>query len=104
MIGRSAAANCPRCAPQSVPSDRSRAAAQEPKPAGAATMRIPLALHIGITGAVRMGGRAVEGAGHENRQAREGLVGSNPTPSANRNDQASQKKSGENVTFACLAL
>ena len=32
----------------------------------------------------RMGGRAVEGTGLENRQAREGLVGSNPTPSANR--------------------
>ncbi len=30
----------------------------------------------------RMGGRAVEGTGLENRQAREGLVGSNPTPSA----------------------
>lgn len=29
-----------------------------------------------------MGGRAVEGTGLENRQAREGLVGSNPTPSA----------------------
>ena len=31
-----------------------------------------------------MGGRAVEGTGLENRQAREGLVGSNPTPSAIR--------------------
>jgi hypothetical protein len=30
----------------------------------------------------RMGGRAVEGTGLENRQARKGLVGSNPTPSA----------------------
>jgi hypothetical protein len=30
-----------------------------------------------------MGGRAVEGTGLENRQARKGLVGSNPTPSAN---------------------
>jgi hypothetical protein len=29
-----------------------------------------------------MGGRAVEGTGLENRQARKGLVGSNPTPSA----------------------
>ena len=29
-----------------------------------------------------MGGRAVEGTGLENRQARERLVGSNPTPSA----------------------
>ena len=30
----------------------------------------------------RMGGRAVEGTGLENRQTRKGLVGSNPTPSA----------------------
>ncbi len=30
-----------------------------------------------------MGGRAVEGTGLENRQTRKGLVGSNPTPSAN---------------------
>ena len=30
----------------------------------------------------RRGGRAVEGTGLENRQARKGLVGSNPTPSA----------------------
>ena len=30
----------------------------------------------------RMGGRAVEGTGLENRQACERLVGSNPTPSA----------------------
>ena len=30
----------------------------------------------------RMGGRAVEGTGLENRQACKGLVGSNPTPSA----------------------
>ena len=29
-----------------------------------------------------MGGRVVEGSGLENRQARKGLVGSNPTPSA----------------------
>ena len=29
-----------------------------------------------------MGGRVVEGTGLENRQARKGLVGSNPTPSA----------------------
>jgi hypothetical protein len=29
-----------------------------------------------------MGGRAVEGTGLENRQARKRLVGSNPTPSA----------------------
>jgi hypothetical protein len=29
-----------------------------------------------------MGGRVVEGTGLENRQARERLVGSNPTPSA----------------------
>jgi hypothetical protein len=28
------------------------------------------------------GGRVVEGTGLENRQARKGLVGSNPTPSA----------------------
>ena len=33
-----------------------------------------------------MGGRAVEGTGLENRQARKGLVGSNPTPSAMRVD------------------
>ena len=32
--------------------------------------------------AVRRGGRAVEGTGLENRRARKGLVGSNPTPSA----------------------
>ena len=31
---------------------------------------------------LRMGGRAVEGTGLENRQGRESLVGSNPTPSA----------------------
>jgi hypothetical protein len=31
----------------------------------------------------RMGGRAVEGTGLENRQTLAGLVGSNPTPSAN---------------------
>lgn len=30
----------------------------------------------------RRGGRVVEGTGLENRQARKGLVGSNPTPSA----------------------
>src|SRR6266542_6446519 len=30
----------------------------------------------------RMGGRAVEGTGLENRQGRKSLVGSNPTPSA----------------------
>ena len=30
----------------------------------------------------RMGGRAVEGTGLENRQARKGLAGSNPAPSA----------------------
>ena len=40
----------------------------------------------GVTGgggiAMRMGGRAVEGTGLENRQARKRLVGSNPTPSA----------------------
>src|SRR5690242_13523264 len=30
----------------------------------------------------RMGGRVVEGTGLENRQGRESLVGSNPTPSA----------------------
>ena len=33
-------------------------------------------------GPSRKGGRAVEGTGLENRQARKGLVGSNPTPSA----------------------
>jgi hypothetical protein len=31
---------------------------------------------------MRMGGRAVEGTGLENRQACKRLVGSNPTPSA----------------------
>ncbi len=31
----------------------------------------------------RMGGRAVEGTGLENRQGRKPFVGSNPTPSAN---------------------
>ncbi len=31
---------------------------------------------------LRMGGRAVEGTGLENRQAGDRLVGSNPTPSA----------------------
>jgi len=34
--------------------------------------------------APRTGGRVVEGSGLENRQARKRLVGSNPTPSANR--------------------
>ena len=34
--------------------------------------------------ASRMGGRAVEGTGLENRQAGNRLVGSNPTPSARR--------------------
>ncbi len=33
--------------------------------------------------APRRGVRAVEGTGLENRQASNGLVGSNPTPSAN---------------------
>ena len=41
---------------------------------------------------VRMGGRAVEGTGLENRQALTRLVGSNPTPSAiNVNTHESQK-------------
>ena len=35
-----------------------------------------------IATAMRMGGRAVEGTGLENRQAGDRLVGSNPTPSA----------------------
>ena len=34
----------------------------------------------------RWGGRAVEGTGLENRQARKRLVGSNPTPTANSFD------------------
>ena len=41
--------------------------------------------------AVRRGGRAVEGTGLENRRARKGLVGSNPTPSA---DSASPGRGG----------
>ncbi len=36
----------------------------------------------GKTGRIRMGGRAVEGTGLENRQGRKSFVGSNPTPSA----------------------
>ncbi len=35
-----------------------------------------------------MGGRVVEGTGLENRQARKGLVGSNPTPSAKHRSYA----------------
>jgi hypothetical protein len=38
----------------------------------------------------RMGGRAVEGTGLENRQTRKGLVGSNPTPSARQRDGLSR--------------
>ena len=40
-----------------------------------------------------MGGRAVEGTGLENRQARERFVGSNPTPSATINRACRKKRS-----------
>ena len=39
-------------------------------------------MHRAFDTAGRMGGRAVEGTGLENRQTLAGLVGSNPTPSA----------------------
>ena len=40
-----------------------------------------------------MGGRAVEGTGLENRQARERLVGSNPTPSATAGSAQKKRRS-----------
>lgn len=50
----------------------------------------------------RRGGRVVEGTGLENRQACKRLVGSNPTPSANRYSQVFVRSSTTLPAFAAL--
>ena len=51
-----------------------------------------------------MGGRAVEGTGLENRQAREGLVGSNPTPSARARESGGLIEEAREATLETILL